>query len=182
MENRLDGSWNPYLVKYKFKRKLDANFFKLIDSKFPNKDVCYFCLTLKHESASVGCGTFCKEQIIYRSQHRVIRDHILVRDNYTCQQCGVEQKHLDTALKLLKKANKKLWRLKREELHIPDKRIITLMDVDHVIPIKDGGGCGMIGDIRNNLRCLCLYCHFYKDNHVKAPKSNKSQTKDRKVL
>jgi 5-methylcytosine-specific restriction endonuclease McrA len=184
VENVLNGSENPYLSKYKYKRKLDSHYFHLVDTKFPEKNVCYFCLTVQTDDDNMICKTYCKEQIEFRISHKLIRDEILARDNYTCQQCGVEEKSLHTALEILRKSNKKLWKLKRAELKIPDKRVGCLLDVDHIIPVTRGGGAGIGGDIRLNLQTLCLYDHFHKDYYLNGPtaKPPKLKTKNRKIL
>ncbi len=184
MANYLDGSSNPYLEGYRFKRKLDLNYFRLIDQKFPKKNVCYFCLTPKLKNGSMGCTDHCNQQLEFRKGHKPIRDFILIRDNFTCQLCGVTEESLSKALKILKRTNRHQWKAKREELKIPDKRIGLLMDIDHIIPISEGGGAGMIGNLTFNLRTLCLLCHFHvhqKDKPVIA-KPSKPKTKNRKVL
>jgi len=175
---------NPYLESYKFKRKLDTNYFRLIDQKFPEKNVCYFCLTVEGTDASIDCKIYCKQQLEFRNGHKPIRDAVLERDNFTCQMCGVEERYLSQALKILKKTNKKLWKLKLEELHIPEKRAGCLLDMDHILPVSKGGGAGIDIDIRLNLWILCIFCHFHKDYCLNGPtvKPAKSKTKDREVL
>lgn len=181
------SSGNPFLAKYVYKRKLDHTYFETIDQWFPDKNVCYFCLTYLDSNANIHCETVCKDQLRLRSEHRAMRNEILIRDNYTCQTCGVSEKLLSKALDILKKANRKLWRLKREEIRVPDKRTGILLDVDHVIPISQGGGAGMRGDIRTNLRTLCLLCHYNTHETQDKPvatdlEHSKPKRKNRKIL
>ena len=184
MENCLnpkDGSDNPYLKPYLFKRELDGNYFRLIAKKHPNFVVCYFCLTPKEANGKMCCSEECNVQLTYRSGHKIIRQVILERDNRTCQICGVREESLVKSLNLLKKVSKKLWRLKLQELKIPDKRIDNYMDVDHILPISKGGGAGYVGDIRTNLRVVCIYCHFHKtqaENDEENFKHSRSKTED----
>ena len=182
--NNPDGSDNPYLEAYKFKRKLGPNYFRLIDQKFPQKNVCLFCLTPKHKNANIACSEQCKKQLEFRSGHKLMRDTVLARDKFCCQLCGVSEASLAKALNILKKSNRKLWALKREELRIPKKRIGILLDADHILPISKGGGSGMIGDILTNIWSLCLSCHYFKDFNINGAttKSPIPKAKNRKVL
>ena len=127
--------------------------------------------------------TFCSDECVHefnlRSSSSYAREYIGKRDNYTCQLCGLECRGL--IRQLWKYVNEEMPRLKRDnaiyadyknyrhakqalEVEFFEKRGLpwvnthnrsTFYDIDHILPVVEGGG--QAGE--ENLRCLCLLCH-----------------------
>ena len=87
-----------------------------------------------------------------------LRHQIYVRDNYTCQYCGV----VAHKILLWNNVNKKGEVLKGQGLHadawVSEGKILTL---DHIIPSCFGGTKDP-----NNLQTLCDTCNGEKDNRI----------------
>jgi len=127
--------------------------------------------------------TFCSDECVHefnlRSSSSYAREYIGKRDKYTCQLCGLECRGL--IRQLWKYVNEEMPRLKRDnaiyadyknyrharkalEVEFFEKRGLpwvntsnrsTFYDIDHILPVVEGGG--KAGE--DNLRCLCLICH-----------------------
>lgn len=67
-----------------------------------------------------------------------LRRHVLERDGYTCQICGISRPYLD--------------RLS------PGLGDYLLLEIDHVVSVKNGGS----GDDESNLQTLCWRCNRKK--------------------
>lgn len=69
---------------------------------------------------------------------RALKQHVLERDNYTCQICGVSKGMLDRL--------------------IPGLGDFLLLEIDHITPVAKGGS----GDDECNLQTLCWRCNRKK--------------------
>lgn len=67
-----------------------------------------------------------------------MKEHILERDNYTCQICGISRDFLNSYAEGLGD--------------------YLLLEVDHIVPVKQGGS----GDDEDNLQVLCWRCNRKK--------------------
>jgi 5-methylcytosine-specific restriction endonuclease McrA len=95
------------------------------------------------------------------SIHRSRRLKVLERDRGVCRACGLD------CLRLREVFNDGTPRLRMVLVHkytIPEGRIAPhhpLWDMDHIVPLKDGGTYDM-----KNLQTLCVECHRKKDGSV----------------
>jgi 5-methylcytosine-specific restriction protein A len=127
--------------------------------------LCRWC----SNEVPVGRRTFCSEYCVgehkIRSDPSYARRLVWRRDRGVCAECGLNtdkvQRELQTAefkKELLmergwskESAAKSLWRR-------------TLWDMDHAVPVVEGGGCcGLDG-----LRTLCIPCHQYETAQLAA--------------
>lgn len=103
------------------------------------------------ETRGVFCCEACKHEYKIRTSHRYAREQVFKRDGGVCGLCG-----LDTVALILRLNGKEGDQLEAEieSLGIPKHRR-TLWDMDHIVPVSQGGGtCGL-----NNYRTLCIWCH-----------------------
>lgn len=78
-----------------------------------------------------------------------MREHVLLRDNYTCQICGISKGLLDRL--------------------IPGLGDFLLLEIDHITPVAKGGS----GDDEENLQTLCWRC-----NRKKGKNKTNEEVKD----
>lgn len=128
----------------------DAGFAELSElPKGPNgRILCRFC---KHE-----CGpprrTFCSEPCVHEWKVRTQLDYakrfVARRDNGACQLCGTDTFAPYRPFNLLRFGHP-------PQDGFPPRRVLGAFDMDHIVPVCEGGGaCGL-----DNLRTLCRPCH-----------------------
>jgi len=82
------------------------------------------------------------------------RDHVLRRDDFTCQECGYQPKMITN-----------------QQYHYRDD---SNLQADHIIAIVNGGMCFDL----ENVRTLCLDCHHKKTgNDIREKNVNKKAEK-----
>lgn len=69
---------------------------------------------------------------------KAMKRHVLERDNYTCQICGISKGYVDSLM--------------------PGLGDYLLLEVDHIVPVARGGS----GDDESNLQTLCWRCNRKK--------------------
>lgn len=69
---------------------------------------------------------------------KTMKRHVLERDNYTCQICGISKGYVDSLM--------------------PGLGDYLLLEVDHIVPVAKGGS----GDDESNLQTLCWRCNRKK--------------------
>lgn len=69
---------------------------------------------------------------------KAMREHILKRDNYTCQICGISKEFLDD--------------------YSPGLGDYLLLEIDHITSVAEGGS----GNDEKNLQTLCWRCNRKK--------------------
>lgn len=69
---------------------------------------------------------------------KAMKQHVLERDNYTCQICGISKGYVDSLM--------------------PGLGDYLLLEVDHIVPVAKGGS----GDDESNLQTLCWRCNRKK--------------------
>jgi 5-methylcytosine-specific restriction endonuclease McrA len=69
---------------------------------------------------------------------KAMKQHVLERDNYTCQICGISKGYLDDL--------------------VPGLGDFLLLEIDHIVPVAKGGS----GDDESNLQTLCWRCNRKK--------------------
>ena len=147
-------------------------FKKLVDAKKLPKDIneltcCRWCGKGVKPPRRTMCSPECAKEIRIRSNHKFMKQEVYKRDKGICSICKVDTKIIaKNALKLdLKEKTTYL-----ENYNISSSRKIWkrkfgggLWDADHILPVKDGGGCCGL----ENLRTLCISCHkniTFKEN------------------
>ncbi|MFN2926558.1 HNH endonuclease [Lachnospiraceae bacterium YH-ros2228] len=69
---------------------------------------------------------------------KAMKQHVLERDHYTCQICGISKGYLDDL--------------------VPGLGDFLLLEIDHIVPVANGGS----GDDETNLQTLCWRCNRKK--------------------
>ncbi len=139
---------------------------KRMDDLFPQEqpDLCRVC----NEPVVDGRWNYCSERCrdIAQSVQKMftwdaVREKILERDDYTCQECGLTQE-------MQKRAYWQVREIVDERADNLDGRVDLweqygdlehrVMEVDHIKRVADGGH----PFDESNLRTLCEYCHSEK--------------------
>lgn len=97
------------------------------------------------------CSDACGEAVSIANDPAYARRRVAARDSGICAICKLDCGELDNVFDLEKK-RERIIALGR----VPPKHLrVTLWEMDHVIPVAEGGGaCGL-----DNLRTLCVWCH-----------------------
>lgn len=120
---------------------------------------CRWCLGSVYPPRRTFCSKDCVHEYRIRTSGSYMRECAYLRDKGICALCGIDCKWIAReALKLDGKERVQFL----ADYNITSKRKIWrrkygggLFDVDHIIPVRDGGGqSGM-----ENLRTLCIECH-----------------------
>ena len=136
---------------------------KLIDSKLlPKIDgltCCRWCGKGVLPPRRTMCSADCEHELNLRINGRYLRNCVYMRDKGICNLCNIDTKKTAKEVLLLdgiqrneflKKYNislkRKIWKCRHGG---------GLWDADHIIPVKDGGGCSSL----ENMRTLCITCH-----------------------
>ena len=149
------------------KKKQDINkryMGKLIDSKLlPRTEdglpCCRWCQKGVKPPRRTLCSKECEHELNLRTSGRYLRDCVYKRDNGICSICNIDtKKTAKNALFLIGSMREEF--LKQYKISLK-RKIWTrrhgggLWDADHIIPVKDGGGCSSL----ENMRTLCISCH-----------------------
>ena len=149
------------------KKKQDINkryMGKLIDSKLlPRTEdglpCCRWCQKGVKPPRRTLCSKECEHELNLRTSGRYLRDCVYRRDNGICCICNIDtKKTAKNALFLIGSMREDF--LKQYKISLK-RKIWTrrhgggLWDADHIIPVKDGGGCSSL----ENMRTLCISCH-----------------------
>jgi len=142
---------NSYIVKL-----IDAN---LLDKTQDGLTCCRWCNKGVMPPRRTLCSKECAHEIRLRTDGNYLRSCVYNRDKGICAICNIDTKKIvKTALSLnLFERNEYL-----QSLNISLKRKIyirkfggSLWDADHIIQVRDGGGCCGL----DNIRTLCISCH-----------------------
>ena len=137
---------------------------KLIDSKLlPKTDegltCCRWCNKGVKPPRRTLCSKECEHELNLRINGRYLRNCIYIRDNGICNICNIDTKKTAKMALLLTGKEKEDF-LKNHNISL--KRKIWkcrhgggLWDGDHIVTVKDGGGCSGL----ENMRTLCISCH-----------------------
>lgn len=166
-----------------FKRKIKSAKFTPIKTDANGNVLCRWCRSVVKPPRKTFCNDACVFEWKIRSNPSFARKEVFKRDKGICAECGLDTKSLGKGLKRpLKDETKEQWVKRvdalRKKYSIPKYRK-TLYDVDHIVPVCEGGGsCGL-----DNLRLLCLFCHrkhttklLQKRKNIKI-KNNKNKFK-----
>lgn len=99
------------------------------------------------------CSQACVDQHVCRTGPSGAAQVVRRRDHGVCAICGLDCAALRHAIRYA--GSRDAARALRELHGIPPHRLGRLWDVDHIVPVVEGGGsCGP-----ENLRTLCCRCH-----------------------
>lgn len=130
--------------------------------KGPNgRALCRQCGTEVPKGRRTFCGDACVHAWKLKSDPTYQRKLVFERDRGVCAACGLDtealHRQIEAAAKLDPHRFGAYGRARRailDPLGIDPHRI-TLWDMDHIVPVVEGGGeCGL-----DNLRTLCPPCH-----------------------
>jgi 5-methylcytosine-specific restriction enzyme A len=128
------------------------------------------------------CSEACKLEGIVRSG--VWQNQVLHRDKGVCSRCGLDTIASQERIKRIGwrcKKNSRYHSLKRLE-KISDHYgiswygLIAPYDIDHIVPIAEGGGCCGL----DNLQTLCRPCHKVLTDGLKRRMAKRRQVRKRK--
>jgi 5-methylcytosine-specific restriction endonuclease McrA len=143
---------------------------------------CTWCKELVYGRRRKWCSDQCVHEYRIRSSPGYIRKIIYARDRGICAECAIDTKPVKTKIEILRKAvvsqffpkkeTEILWDLLERYGHKPKtrtqkylrSRVRSLWEVDHILPVKEGGG----GCDERNLQTLCRPCHLRKTKLMRA--------------
>jgi len=137
---------------------------KLIDAKLLPKNAdgltcCRWCGKGVSPPRRTMCSPECALEIRIRSSHKFMKQEVYKRDKGICVMCKIDTKIIAKNALKLNLENRKVYLI---NYNIPMTRKIWkrkfgggLWDADHIIAVKNGGGCCGL----DNLRTLCIQCH-----------------------
>lgn len=119
----------------------------------PNGRVlCRWCGTETKPPRRSWCSEACVHEFKVRSHSGYARSQVYKRDRGVCVICSLNCSKFRGRLKRLPRPCRWAW---QAALNLPAFYINTLWEVDHIVPVVEGGGsCGL-----ENLRTLCVFCH-----------------------
>lgn len=105
------------------------------------------------------CSPECSHELSLRINGRYLRNCVYDRDKGVCSICKIDTKRIAKEVNLLTGIEKEEF-LKKYNISLKRKIWKTrhgggLWDADHIITVKDGGGCSSL----ENMRTLCIACH-----------------------
>lgn len=126
----------------------------LKDQKGPNgRPLCTWCQKEVPTGRRTWCSHKCVDQYRMATDWQYLSSKIYERDKGICQSCGVDTKEIREQLNRDQKEMKE----RREWPCYPKGYFRRTYDIDHIIPVEDGGK-----SIMENLQTLCVACHKKK--------------------
>lgn len=141
----------------------------------PNgRPICRFCGEEVPPRKSGWCSMKCVERWRLTSDPRVQRAAVFARDLGQCRRCRLDVNALAVVLRgrgtAIASRNARMG-ARPEASYSAD----GLWDMDHVVPVADGGGaCGI-----ENLQVLCVWCHKEKTREQAAARAAARKSADR---
>lgn len=118
------------------------------------KPLCRWCWGKVEAPKRTFCSKECVEGYRLRTDWTYCKKFVAMRDRYICQICKVDCRALK---KCLSRMPPSLMLKEGKRLGISQHRLCgkVLYDIDHIVPVVEGGG--MTGP--EGLRLLCIPCH-----------------------
>ena len=120
---------------------------------------CRWCQKSVKPPRRTLCSPECEHELKLRVSGNYLRHCIYLRDKGICSICSIDTKKTAKFALSLEETERNIF---LKSLNISLKRKIfvkkfggSLWDGDHIIPVKDGGGCSSL----ENMRTLCIACH-----------------------
>jgi 5-methylcytosine-specific restriction endonuclease McrA len=152
----------------------------------PNGRVlCRWCGTETKPPRRTFCSDTCVHAWNVRANPGYARQQVYLRDKGVCALCGVDtsKQRAEIAAAFAchrytnnpSTARKRAFLVRLKQLHIPLSRWHRspqgFWDMDHLIPVAEGGGaCGL-----DNLRTLCLRCHYQQTRQLSRRRTQRSK-------
>jgi 5-methylcytosine-specific restriction protein A len=134
----------------------DANTLPKTEDGFT---CCRWCMKAVHPPRRTLCSKECTHELNLRTNGKYLRECVYKRDNAICALCNTDTKKIAKMALSLVGSDREIY---LKSYNISLKRNIyvkkfggSLWDADHIIPVKDGGGCSSL----ENMRTLCIPCH-----------------------
>ena len=147
--------------------------------KGPNGEpLCRWCETEVKPPKRTFCGNKnCLHEWQLRTRPAYMRKCVKARDKETCQICKLDCKTYQKKLQHLYATDLAEFTRQIRGLKAAERRLYgTLWDVDHIVPVSEGGGeCGL-----ENVRTLCIWCHRNETNILLAEQAKKRQGRKRR--
>lgn len=152
------------------------------------RPICRWCGVGVKPPKRSWCGQVCIDAFLIRSHSGTARRKVFKRDGGVCVDCRMDTCALGQVLETARKLQQKEgWRGYRKHpgglardrrMSVPGHRYYSsLWDVDHVVPVDEGGGaCGL-----DNLQTLCIWCHAEKTAKQAAERATHRKSKRRVV-
>lgn len=160
----------------------------------PNgRRLCRWCGTEVTPPRRTFCGDECVDEWSIRNSSAYARSKIWERDRGVCALCGI-----DTVKQVVElraefgfnyhserppEGQRKAFYARLQSLHIPQTRWWNggyqgCWDMDHATPVAEGGGsCGL-----DNLRTLCLRCHWQQTRRLRQRRSRRKRVKSHEIF
>jgi 5-methylcytosine-specific restriction endonuclease McrA len=121
--------------------------------------VCAWCgLGINRTGIGLFCSDNCEHEHKMRTSGAYLRRLLFERDGGVCALCHLDTIGLERELEDLRRRDSEEGTFEHkyrcQELGISVRRR-TLWDMDHIVPVCEGGGECTVDD----LRTLCLWCH-----------------------
>ena len=140
--------------KYQYRRYLQIHMLGKAE-----KGHCHWCWRPVGPGRRTWCSDDCVDQYLLRASGNDLRKQTLKRDKGVCAECGMDCLWLLNQMRRIRSANKVAmvydWRDEQKLWGPWAGRIYALWDADHIVSVKDGGGCCGL----ENIRTLCMRCH-----------------------
>jgi len=139
----------------------------------PNGRVlCRWCGTETKPPRRCWCSKECVHEYSIRSNAGYARQHVYKRDRGVCVSCGLDCSKLSGRLQRMPYQCRRIY---NALLGLKGWRS-TLWEVDHTIPVIEGGGsCGL-----ENLRSLCWKCHRKETAKLAARRARRRRTRPKR--
>jgi len=172
--------------EYRFTRYLSLE--KLRKQLGRQKGNCTWC---NKQSSRRWCGQACREEGYVRAGF--VRGPVEVRDRGVCAICGLDTLAVQSRIKQLDRKARGVWnpvtghrrkfcfswqRIRNLSSRIGIYHTGTPYEIDHVIPVVEGGGCCGI----DNLRTLCRRCHKSETKELARRRATRSRDKQRTLF
>jgi len=119
-----------------------------------NNPLCRFCSKPVLPPRRTICSKECTHEILLRTNHKYLKNCVYLRDKGICSLCNIDTKIIAKEC-LSDKNNLSKYNISSKRKIYKYKWGGGLWDADHIIPVKNGGGCCGL----DNLRTLCINCH-----------------------
>ena len=168
------------------------------------RGLCRMCGKEVPKGRRTFCGEICVHQYRLRNSNNYQAKHLRDRDAGVCDICGINAdivlaKYREEISKAYKDSSETYWHIEEKEQWLKEvkekRKIITKIknnykeqgwpmnrtnrwwDVDHIVPVVEGGGpqdWPKDKDYGENLRTLCVPCHKAETKKLKERLSSKS--------
>lgn len=160
----------------------------------PNgRRLCRWCGTEVEPPRRTFCGDDCVHEWSVRQSPAYARAKVWERDRGVCTLCGTDtvkqRQELRAEFDFNERSSRppedrrKAFYARLKALHIPTSRWWSAghqgcWDMDHATPVVEGGGgCGL-----DNLRTLCLRCHWQQTRRLRQRRSKRKRTQSHKIF